>query len=59
MLRNLRCWLFEAPPSFPLWLLSGDRVTINGSQFINHGWPKLIRDEKALCAHFAVEHSVK
>ena len=53
MLRNLRCWLFFYPPRFPLWLLSGDCVEIDGRQFIYGGWPKLIRDEQALRACFS------
>jgi hypothetical protein len=53
MLRNLRCWLFTSPPHFPLWLLSGDFVEIDGRQFIFRGWPKRVRDERALRACFA------
>jgi hypothetical protein len=53
LLRNLRCWVSVRPPSFPLWLLNGDRVVIDGRSFIHRGWPVRVRSEQELRAFFA------
>jgi hypothetical protein len=53
MLRNLRCWIFSCRPSFPLWLLSGDRVEVDGRQFVYRGWPKRFPDEAAFRDYFS------
>jgi hypothetical protein len=53
MLGNLRCWLSVAAPRFPLWLLSGDHLEIDGQQFVYRGWPKRFRDERATHDYFA------
>jgi hypothetical protein len=56
-LRNVRCWIYSCQPSFPLWLLSGDRIDVDGNQFVYRGWPKRFPDEATFRSYFSDGHS--
>jgi hypothetical protein len=56
MLRNLLCWFVKWPARFPLWLLSGDQVEINGRVFVYQGRPRRFQDEARLVRHFGADN---
>jgi hypothetical protein len=52
MLSNFLRWFVFGEPRFPVWLLPGDQINIDGSRVTYRGWPKRFPDQEALLNHF-------